>query len=127
MLGTDGSGGIAPEGSAITVADIWATYQINSASSVAAEEIYKDGGIGNKGSNSLIYYKYNITSNHSTWFSMSGENFSDGGPSYTKYSISPTYALNNNLTVRAHYSYTKYTNYTENSANFVGAEVLFKF
>jgi Putative beta-barrel porin-2, OmpL-like. bbp2 len=127
MPGVDGSGVLDPMGSTITVADIWATYQIDKASSVAAEEIYKDGGMGNKGSNWLFYYQYGFTDKLSSWFCVSGENVSDGGPSYTKYSVSPTYAINGNLSVRAQYSYTKYKSFAENSSNFLGAEVLFKF
>jgi len=123
--GTDTSEVTVP--SAVTVWDLWASYQIDKVSSVAAEEIYKDGGMGNKGSNWLFYYQYNFSDKASSWFCVSGEDVSDGGPSYVKYSFSPTYALNANLSIRGQYSYTSYKNFGANSANFLGAEVLFKF
>lgn len=117
----------APSGAAVTVVDVWASYQIDKASTVVLEEIYKDGGVGNKGSNWLAYYQYNFTDKLSSWFCLSGEKVSDGGPSYIKYSISPTYAITPNLSVRAQYSYTNYKKFGINSSDFVGAEMLFKF
>jgi hypothetical protein len=130
--GVDTSGVSYPGGKPITVLDLWATYQIDKTSSVAVEEIYKDGGPGfdgspnNKGSNWLAYYQYNFSDKLSSWVGVSGEDVT-GGARYVKYSISPTYALTANLSVRAQYSYTKYNDFTVNSANFLGAEVLFKF
>jgi Putative beta-barrel porin-2, OmpL-like. bbp2 len=122
---TDGV--VKPKGSEVTVLDVWASYAITKSSTLVLEEIYKDGGTGNKGSNWLGYFQYNCTDKFSSWFCVSGEAVSDGGPKYTKYSISPTYAVTANLSVRAQYSYTKFTSFGINSANFVGAEVLFKF
>jgi hypothetical protein len=115
-----------PKGDTVTVIDVWASYAINKVSTLVLEEIYKDGGNANKGSNWLGYYQYNFTDKLSSWFCVSGEEVS-GGPKYTKYSVSPTYALTANLSVRAQYSYTKYTGFGVNNASFVGAEVLFKF
>lgn len=120
--GVDGSGVWVP--SAITVGDLWVSYQINKSMTIALEEIYKDGGLGNKGSNWLAYLQYSFTDKASTWFAVSGEDVS-GGSSYTKYSISPTYAITANLSVRAQYSYTKYSG--GGDINFLGAQVLFKF
>jgi len=125
--GVDTSEVADPAGSAVTVWDLWVSYQIDKNSTLALEEIYKDGGAGNKGSNWLAYYQYNFTDKVSSWFSISGESVSDGGPSYVKYSISPTYAVNANFSVRAQYSYTDYSKFSADSANFIGAEVLFKF
>ncbi len=125
--GIDTSGVVVPSGNAITVVDVWASYQINKVSALALEEIYKDGGTGNKGSNWLGYYQYNFSDKVSSWFSVGGETVSDGGPSYTKYSISPNYAINANLSLRAQYSYTKYSKFSINNANFFGVEALFKF
>lgn len=124
--GVDTSGVMVAGGSAVTVGDLWATYQITKTSSVAVEEIYKDGGVGNKGSNWLAYYQYNFTDKLSSWFGVSGEDVT-GGARYIKYSVSPTYALTANLSARAQYSYTKYNDFATKSANFFGAEVLFKF
>ena len=124
---TDGV--LNPSGSAVGVYDVWGQYQIDKVSSVVLEEIYKDGGIGNKGSNWLAYYQYNFSDKLSSWFCVSGETV-NGGASYTKFSISPNYALTPNLSVRAQYSYTDWSKTGvggPTKTNFVGAEVLFKF
>ena len=101
--------------------------------SFAAEEIYKDGGsitipggTGN-GSNWLAYFNFNSSPSVSTWLCVSGEEVSDGGPRYVKYSIAPTYTVNANLSLRAQYSYTSYNNFAINSANFGGVEAIFHF
>lgn len=124
--GIDTSGVMDPHGHAVVVYDVYGTYTIDKASSITLEEIYKDGGDGDKGSNWLGYYQYKFSDKTYSWFCVSGENVT-GGPRYTKYSISPTYVVNGNLSVRAQYSYTDYKSYTVNSANYVGAEVIFTF
>ncbi len=126
-----GGGGYDTKGSfqphSVYVLDLWASYQIDKVSSVAFEEIYKDGGTGAKGSNWLAYYQYNFSDKLSSWFCFSGEDVSEGGPRYWKLSISPAYAFTANLSVKFQYSYTKYSKYLDKDANFVGAEVAFKF
>ncbi|HTQ29641.1 MAG TPA: outer membrane beta-barrel protein [Opitutaceae bacterium] len=131
-VGYDSKGNFEPHD--VWVYDIWASYQIDKTSTVAAEEIYKDGGnvsLGtdlpkDKGSNWLVYYQYNFTDQFYSWFAVSGEDASSGA-SYVKYSISPTYNLTANLSARAQYSYTNYHKYVLNDANFIGGEILFKF
>ncbi|HEY4989631.1 MAG TPA: outer membrane beta-barrel protein [Opitutaceae bacterium] len=124
-IGWDSAGNF--EAHDVVVYDVWAAYAINKTNNIAVEEIYKDGGlIGTKGSNWLVYYQLISSDKFSTWFCVSGEDVSDG-PSYSKYSVSPTYALTANLSVRAQYSYTSYHDFAWKSANFVGAEVMFKF
>ncbi len=138
--GMDTSGVIDPAGSTVAVYDVWASYAIDKTQNIAVEEIYKDGGVGNKGSNWLVYYQYLFSDKASAWFGVSGEqvssySVSDGeggfvsasGPKYIKYSFSPTYALTANVSLRAQYSYTKYSNFSVNNANFFGVEALFKF
>ncbi len=125
--GVDTSEVMNPAGSAITVGDIWASYVIDKNNdTIAAEEIYKDGGTGNKGSNWLVYYQENFTGKVSSWFCVSGEDVTNGA-SYVKFSVAPTYTYNASLSVRAQYSYTSYHAYTTDSANFYGVEMLFKF
>ncbi len=124
--GVDTSGVTNPHGAAVTVWDVYGTYTIDKAISVTLEEIYKDGGLGNKGSNWLGYLQYTMSDQIYTWFCVSGENVS-GGPRYTKYSVAPTYVLNKNLSVRGQYSYTDYKGAAINSANYLGAEVIFTF
>lgn len=124
--GTDTSGVQDPHGHAVAVYDVYASYALGKTSTLALEEIYKDGGMGDKGSNWLAYYQYKFTDKAYAWFAVSGEDVTDG-PRYTKYSISPTYAVNANLSVRAQYSYTDYKHFTTSSANYLGAEVIFTF
>jgi hypothetical protein len=136
--GYDSKGGPQDPLHDVYVVDFWASYQIDKTSSVAVEEIYKDGGdvaFGvsptNKGSNWLAYYQYNFTDKLSSWFCFSGEDTSSlgavSGPRYWKASISPAYAITANLSVKAQYSYTKYSNFTAKDANFFGFQVAFKF
>jgi hypothetical protein len=112
----------------VTVFDIWATYTLDKAGDqIVGEEIYKDGGSGNKGSDWLFYGLYNLPDTKiSSWFCVSGEKITNGA-GYTKYSVSPTYTFNPNLGFRLQYSYTNYTKFSLKSANFFGAEVMFKF
>ena len=125
--GFDTGGVMAKHGSAVTVFDVWGTYQIDKASSISAEEIYKDGGVGNKGSNWLVYYSYALTDKTTTCFGLSGEKVVDG-PSYIKYSVAPTYALTSNLALRGQLSYTSYSdNKPITNATFAGVEFLVKF
>jgi len=134
----------------VFVADFWASYQVNKELTVAAEEIYKDGGKApaapgfgglptDKGSNWLVYAQYLFTDKLSAWACFSGEDVSSAtfgpaktavsvsGPKYWKASISPAYAITANLTVKAQYSYTKYSSFTAKDANFFGVQVAFKF
>lgn len=124
--GVDTSGVLDPQGHTVVVYDLYGSYTLGTNSTIALEEIYKDGGMGNKGSNWLAYYQYKFTPHVYSWFAVSGEDVT-GGARYTKYSLSPTYTINDNLSVRAQYSYTKYTNYTASRANYLGAEVIFAF
>jgi hypothetical protein len=115
-----------------TVYDVWASYTVDKISSFAAEEIYKDGGSFSepggtgKGSNWLFYYDFTANPTWNTWFCVSGEDVS-GGPSYVKYSVAPNYTVNANLSFKVQYSYTSYKSFGWNSANFIGAEAVFKF
>jgi hypothetical protein len=126
----------------VYVLDFWASYAINKQITVAAEEIYKNGGKApaaglpaDKGSDWLAYLQYNFTDKLSTWACFSGEDVSSStvagvstkGPRYWRLSLSPSYALTANLSVKAQYSYTKYSNFSAKSANYVGAQVAFKF
>jgi hypothetical protein len=120
-------GAVIQNGNDVYVLDLWASYVIDKNNDqFAAEEIYKDGGYLNKGSNWLLYYQYNYSSKISSWFCVSGEDVT-GGASYMRYSVSPTYTYNSSLAFRLQYSYTDYKSYTIKDANYFGAEVLFKF
>jgi len=128
------------------IVDFWASYQLNKQVTLAAEEIYKDGGKSptapafgglptDQGSNWLLYAQYMFTDKLGTWVCFSGEDVSSAtiakvnysGPKYWKLSLSPDYAITANLSVKAQYSYTKYSSFTAKSANYFGAQVAFKF
>jgi len=120
-------GGVIQNSHDVYVADIWGSYVLDKNNdTVVLEEIYKDGGYADKGSNWLLYYQYNFTGKVSSWFCFSGEDVTDGA-SYVKYSISPTYTYNSSLAFRLQYSYTDYSDYSIKDSNYGGAEVLFKF
>lgn len=121
----------------VYVLDAWASYTINKQNSIAVEEIYKDGGDVNsiydgglfedKGSNWLVYYDFTPNASWTVWFAVSGEEVAGGGPKYTKYSVSPAYTVNANLSFKAQYSYTSYSSWAINNASFFGVEAVFKF
>jgi hypothetical protein len=121
----------------VYVLDAWASYTIDKMNSFAVEEIYKDGGdmtsiydagpFEDKGSNWLVYYDFTPNASWTVWLCFSGEEVSGGGPKYTKYSISPAYTVNANLSFKAQFSYTSYSDWTTNNATFGGVEAVFKF
>ena len=117
----------------VSVGDIWGTYTVDkNGDQVALEEIYKSGGFANTGSDWLAYFLYNLPGTKvSSWFCVSDEQQQNGtgflGGSYTKYSISPAYTYNANLSVKLQYSYEKAKNLSFPSANFFGTELVFKF
>jgi hypothetical protein len=112
----------------VYVLDVWGDYVLDKAGDqIVAEGIYKDGGFANKGWDWLVYYQYNVpNSKIYSWFCISGEDVTKG-PSYTKFSVAPTYVYNNSLSFRLQYSYTTYSSYPVKNANFFGGQVLFKF
>ncbi|MGH7996391.1 MAG: outer membrane beta-barrel protein [Opitutaceae bacterium] len=133
--GVDTSEVADPSGHSSTVLDLWVSYNMDANhDTLAAEEIYKDGGVGNQGSNWLVYFQYNMGVKAYTWFSVSGEDVTDG-ISYTKYSLAPTYNITPNLAVRAQYSYTSYDRldstynfgWTSPLSNYFGVEMIAKF
>jgi len=127
QIETNSKGAVIQDSSAVSIEDVWASYVVDKNNdTLVAEEIYKDGGFDNKGSNWLVYYQQNFTSKISSWFCVSGEDVT-GGSSYVRYSVAPNYAYNASLSFRLQFSHTDYTSYTIKSANFFGTEVLFKF
>lgn len=121
----DTKGGFQPH--EVTTLDFWASYQVSKAARVAAEFVSKDGGLGNKGTNWLTFLNYTFNDQVSSTFRISGEEMSDGGPRFTKYTIAPAYAVNANFSIRAEYSYYNYSRYTTDHADFFGVQAVFKF
>jgi len=121
----DTKGGFEPH--SVFTYDFWASYQATKTLRLAAEFVSKDGGVGAKGTNWIAFANYTSSDKVSTTFRISGESMSNGGPSFTKYTICPAYALTDHLSVRAEYSYYDYSKYTTASATFFGVQAIFKF
>jgi Putative beta-barrel porin-2, OmpL-like. bbp2 len=121
----DTKGGFQPH--SVTTFDFWAQYQVDAKTLVAAEYAHKDGGDGAKGYNWLGLVTYAFTDKFSTAFRIAGEKLSDGGPSFTKFTVAPGVAVTDKLTVRAEYSYYDYKNASADKANFIGVQAYFKF
>jgi hypothetical protein len=121
----DTKGGFEPH--SVFTADFWASYQLNKATSFAAEYQHKDGGLGATGYNWLAFADYSFTDKISSAFRISGEKLTDGGPGFMKYTVCPAYALTEHLTVRVEGSYYDYKDYHANHATFFGVQGIFKF
>ncbi len=121
----DTKGGFQPH--SVFTFDFWASYQATKALRVAAEFVSKDGGTGAKGTDWILFANYTFSDKVSSTFRISGEEMSDGGPKFTKYTVAPAYALTANLAIRAEYSYYSYSNYTSSDASFFGVQAILKF
>ena len=111
----------------VSIFDFWASYNVTKALRVAAEFVTKDGGVGAKGTNWIAFANYTFSDKVSSTFRVSGEEMSNGGPKFTKYTVCPAYALTANLSVRAEYSYYSYSSYWTKSASFFGVQAIFKY
>lgn len=105
--------------------DFWASYQINKQVLVAAEYVTKDSYTAD-GYNWLTFLNYSIDDKFSTAFRISGEEI-DNGPSFTKFTVAPAYAVTANLTVRAEVSFYDYKDYGLDKETFIGVQGVFKF
>jgi hypothetical protein len=111
----------------VSTFDFWASYQLTKAARIAGEFVTKDGGLGAKGTNWITFLNYTFTDKVSSTFRISGEDMSDGGPSFIKYTVAPALALTANLSVRVEYSYYDYKDYWTDNASFYGVQAVFKF
>ena len=107
--------------------DAWAQYQIDKATQVAVEFCNKDGGDFAKGYTWLGYLSYAISDKCTLVGRVGGEKLQGKtvGPGTTQYTFSPGYALTDHLTVRAEYTYYKYTGGSSKSV--IGLQGVFKF
>jgi hypothetical protein len=110
----------------ILTLNLWASYNLTKDSSMALEYVHKDGGLGDKGYNWLALYSYNFLPKVTGVFRVSGEKLDDG-PGFTKFTVSPTYKVNDNFLVRAEVSYYDYKSYTSDKAIFFGLQSVFRF
>lgn len=117
----------AVSGKDIAGYDVWASYQVDKQTLVAAEYAGRDGGgRTDKGTNWLFLLSYQFTDKVNTAFRLSGENDVDGHGKFVKYTVAPGIALSKQLTVRAEYSMTNGSGSTKD-ANFVGVQAYLKF
>ncbi len=123
----DTKGNIVHKNDSITIYDFWLSYAVSKDASVGAEYCVKDGGTGDEGYNWLLFYGHNFDANWSSAFRLSGEKLKSGGPGFTKYTICPSYKVNDHFFVRAEFSYQDYTKFGTDSATFFGIQSVFKF
>lgn len=119
-------GNVIHKNDEILTLNIWASYNLTKDSTLALEYVNKDGGFGDKGYNWLVFYSQNFAPKVSGAFRLSGEKMKNG-PGFTKYTVSPTYKVNDNFLVRAEMSYYDYTKHIADSALFFGVQTVFKF
>jgi hypothetical protein len=122
----DTKGNVIHKNDEILTLNLWASYNLTKDSSLGLEYVNKDGGIGDKGYNWLVFFGQNFTPKVSTAFRLSGEKMKSG-PGFTKYTVAPAYKVNDNFLVRAEVSYYDYTKYTADSALFFGIQSVLKF
>jgi hypothetical protein len=123
----DTKGKFSTQTHSVATFDFWASYQLTKEVRIAGEFVTKDGGVGAKGTNWLAFLNYTFTPTVSSTFRIAGEDMKDGGPSFMKYTVSPSVALTSNLSIRAEYSYYDYKDAWTSSASFYGVQAVFKF
>jgi hypothetical protein len=123
----DTKGNVIHKNDEILTFNIWLGYNLTKESTLGLEYVNKDGGVGDRGYNWLAFYSYAFSPNVSSAFRVSGEEMKDGGPSFTKFTVSPAYKVNDNFLVRAEVSYYDYKDYSADKALFFGLQTILKF
>jgi hypothetical protein len=123
----DTKGNVIHKKNEILTLNLWASYNVTKEATIAAEIVTKDGGVGDKGYNWLLFLNYTIDKNWSSAFRVSGEKLSNGGAEFTKLTVCPTYKINDNFSVRAELSYYDYKKTAADSATFFAVQSIFKF
>jgi len=123
----DTKGNVIHKNDEILTWNLWTSYSLSAASTIAAEYTIKDGGLGDQGYNWLAFYSYAFTGNVSSAFRLSGEELDNNGPGFIKYTVAPAYKVNDNFLFRAEYSHYEYDNHTADTASFFGVQGVFKF
>ncbi len=122
----DTKGNVVHKNHEILTLDFWASYNVTKEITVAAEFVTKDGGTGDKGYNWLTFLNYTVDKNWSAAFRLSGEKLKSSS-SFIKYTVSPTYKINDNFSVRGELSYYDYSKYAADTATFFAVQTVFKF
>lgn len=103
--------------------DIWASYALSDKMTVAAELVYSDNGTA-YGTQGLAFLQYAFTEKFSTVFRFGYDNVDTLGVTGYKYTVAPTYAFNEHLSLRAEVSYT---DVEDTDILFTGVQALLKF
>jgi hypothetical protein len=112
--------------------DLWDQYQLNKETYVAAELAYHDGKVTDAlpgdSTSWLVLVDYTFSDTISAAFRVGGDqnHKSVGVPDDTHYSITPTYTINKNFSVRAELGYTAVSGPAANTT-FYGVQGVFKF
>jgi hypothetical protein len=112
--------------------DLWDQYQLTKEAYVAAELAYHDGKVTDAlpgdSTSWLVLVDYTFTDAVSVAFRVGGDqnHKSVGVPDDTHYSITPTYMVNKNFSVRAELGYTDVSGPAANTT-FYGVQGVFKF
>jgi hypothetical protein len=101
--------------------DLWASYALSKTDSVSAEYIQ----IESEGSLWLLAYTKALSSKVSLTARVSGDT-PTGGESNTKYTLAPSYTVNDHFIVRGELSYTSSFGATP-SATYLAVQSIFKF
>jgi hypothetical protein len=116
-----GVSGENTEGAAddLFIFDLWASYAVTDKLTLAAEyDVQNDVMNG-----WLLFAGYSFTDKFSTIFRISGVDWEAGGND-TKYTVAPTYKINDNFSFRAEFSVGEGDS---GDYNFLGGQVVFKF
>ncbi len=127
-VGYDTKGNVVSRNDRILVANLWASYQLNAQTLLAAELTRKSGIARDEGYDWLMLCNRAFGSHALAVVRLGGEHV-DGGPSLVKFTFGPAYKLNALFTVRAEYSYTAYRRHPDgvDHANFAALQAIFRF
>jgi hypothetical protein len=114
--------GIADEVATSTVVyDLWVSYALNKTDSIGAEYLIKESA----GNNWLVAYTKDLGGKWTLTSRVSGESVT-GGADMLKYTVSPSYSVNDHFIVRGELSYTDNSAGTP-SQTFLAVQSIFKF
>jgi hypothetical protein len=121
----DSKGGF--QSHSVLMLDLWAQYNVSSEVYIAGEVANSNAGMGIKSTSWLALLGYTPAGPVSWIFRLSGDSpkAAVGADKYLQYTVSPTYKLTDNLSIRGEYSYYDYKN--SGSKSFFGVQALFKF
>lgn len=131
-IGYDSAGAQPYQKAAVTLYNVWVNYTVGNAT-LAAEYLYQDAGVGSKGSDGLVLLDYKFTKQLSSAFRISTGKLKDisstkRGLGFTKYTVSPAYAINEHFMIRPEISFLNYKNNGPiGRETFYALQAVFKF